>query len=413
MKRIVVTGLGTVNPLANDVQTTWDKLIAGESGIGKIDKFPIDTYRCQIGGLVKNFDHRDYYSEETLSKAKRLDVFCHYAIAAAKEAIAMANLEIKTNPYRVGITVGSGIGGMEVNTANSKVFHEKGNRRFSPFHIPALIGNMASGFLSMEHGIKGPSYSLQTACATGNHSIICAYMMIQSGLIDACLAGGSEGTMDPMALAGFDNMRALSSGFNDTPTKASRPFDKDRDGFVMSEGAGILVLEEYEHAKKRNANIICEIAGFGMTSDAYDMVMPRPDGRGGLKCMKLAIENAGIKSTDLNYINAHGTSTPLGDVAETKAIHELVDGDQTNLTVGSTKSMTGHMLGAVAGLEAIVVAMAIKESKIPPTINLDSLDEQIKLDCINTTSLDKKINYGLSNSFGFGGHNSSIILKHV
>ena len=272
---------------------------------------------------------------------------------------------------------------------------------------------MVSGFLSIEYGIKGPSYSLQTACATGNHSLIASCLMIQQGLVDAVVSGGSEGTIDPMALAGFDNMKALSTHYNDDPTAASRPFDSGRDGFVMSEGSGILILEEYEHAKKRNANIICEVVGFGMTSDAYDMVMPHPEGEGALKCMQLAIKNAGINSADINYINAHGTSTPLGDVAESSAIFKLVKGEQSNLTVGSTKSMTGHMLGAVAGLEAIVVALAIKEGKIPPTINLENLDEKIKLNCINTTVVDKKINYALSNSFGFGGHNSSVIFKKI
>ncbi len=411
-KRIVITGMGTINPLGHSVQDTWDKVINGKSGIAQISKFDASTFTCRVAGEVKDFDYKNHFPEEHMKIAKRMDPFVHYAAAALNQAIEASGLDTGKNPQRIGISVGSGIGGIfsqEENTAN---LLSKGHRRVSPFYIPATIGNIAAGFLSIIHGVKGPNLSMQTACATANHSLAAAFMIIQSGMADVMIAGGAEGTIIEISVAGFCNMHALSTKYNDTPEKASRPFDADRDGFVMGEGAGILILEEYEHAKKRGAPIICELLAIGMSGDAHDLVVPQPDGEGAFSSMQMALSQSKLNPEDINYINAHGTATPVGDVAEAKAIKRLIP-DEKNTHVGSTKSMHGHLLGATAALEAIICATAVQKSLVPPNINLFRQDPEIKLSCINTEPVEKEIRYALSNSFGFGGHNSTVVLGKV
>ncbi len=411
-KRVVLTGMGTVNPLGMNVSDTWAKVLAGKSGIGPITHFDPSNLATKIAGEIKDFDYRQYYTEDQLKSAKRADLFVHYAVAGMKEAVESSGLDIKKNPDRIGIAMGSGIGGLKVQADNAVALSTKGPRRVSPFYIPMSIGNIAAGFISMLYGFRGPNLSTQTACATSNHAIAIAMMLIKSGMADVMFAGGSEGTVVELAVAGFSNMRAISSR-NDDPKTASRPFDKDRDGFVMSEGSSVLVLEDYDHAKARGANIICEIASAGMSGDAYDFVAPDPEGGGALLSMEMALSQAGISSEEIDYINTHGTSTPVGDIAECKAVYKLLKGKQDNVCVGSTKSMHGHLLGATAGLEAIICAMTIKEGKIPANINIENLDPEISLTCINTDIVEKEVRVVMSNSFGFGGHNSTLILKKI
>lgn len=411
-KRVVLTGMGTVNPLAMNVTETWEKILAGESGIDRITHFDASHLPAQIAGEIKDFNYRQYYTEDQLKSAKRLDLFVHYAVAAMKEAVESSGFDIKKDPDRTGIAIGSGMGGLQVTYDNSAALSSKGARRVSPFYIPMSIGNIAAGYLSMLYGFRGPNLSMQTACATANHGIAVGMMLIKAGMADTIFAGGTEGIVTELAMAGFSNMRALSTR-NDDPKTASRPFDKDRDGFVMSEGASILVLEGLEHAKARGANIICEVAAAGMSADAHDFVIPDPEGGGALLSMKMACEQAGINSDEIDYINAHGTSTPVGDTAESKAIYKLLKGRKDNVYVGSTKSMHGHLLGATAGLEAIICAKAIQEGKIPANINIENLDPEIPLRCINTQLIEQEVKVAMSNSFGFGGHNSTIILKKI
>jgi len=411
-KRVVLTGMGTVNPLGMNVADTWKKVMAGESGIGPITHFDPSNLPTKIAGEIKDFDYKQYYTEEQLKSAKRADLFVHYAVAGMKEAVESSGIDIKKDPDRIGISIGSGIGGLQVQADNAIALANKGPRRVSPFYIPMSIGNIAAGFISMLYGFRGPNLSTQTACATANHGIGIALMLIKAGMADVMFAGGTEGTVVELAMAGFSNMRAISKR-NDDPKAASRPYDKDRDGFVLSEGSSILVLEDYEHAKARGANIICEVASIGMSGDAYDFVAPDPEGGGALLSMKMALDQAGLKSDEIDYINMHGTSTPVGDIAESKAVYKLLDGKQDNVTVGSTKSLHGHLLGATAGLEAIICAMAIKEGKIPANINIDNLDPEIPLTCINTEVVEKEVKIAMSNSFGFGGHNSTLILRKI
>ncbi len=412
MKRVVVTGFGTVNPMGKNVKDTWNNVISGKSGIGPITKFDASHLPTRIAGEIKDFDYKEYYDEADVKAAKRMDLFCHYAVAAMKEAAADSGINTKENPNRIGVLLGSGIGGLNVYYANSVALHEKGARRISPFYIPLSIGNIASGYVAKLYGIKGPNLSMQTACATSNHSIAVAALLIKSGMADAMFAGGTEGVINELAVGGFSNMRAISTR-NDEPEKASRPFDKDRDGFVMAEGSAVLVLEEYEYAKKRGANILCEIAGSGMSGDAYDLVAPDPEGRGALLSMEMALEQAGVSSDQVDYINTHGTSTPVGDIAETKAIAKLLKGKEDNVTVGSTKSYHGHLLGATAALEAIITIKAMQNGKIPANLNLENQDPEIPLTCINKDVVEKEINVALSNSFGFGGHNSTVVFKKM
>jgi 3-oxoacyl-[acyl-carrier-protein] synthase II len=414
-RRIVVTGMGTLNPLGNNVSETWEKLKTGTSGIKKIENFDASTFTCKIAGEIMNFDYKVHFSEEHMTKIKRLDRYVHFAGVAAKEAIAMSGIDCKTMGGRVGISIGSGLGGYNIQEQNTRIWADpqKGFKRVSPFYAVGFIGNTCSGFISIEEGIKGPNLAIQTACATANHSMAIACMIIKNEMADAMVVGGSEAAINNLGMAGFCNMKALSTKYNETPQKASRPFDVNRDGFVMGEGAGVLVLEEYEHAVKRGADILCEIAGFGMTGDAHDIVMPHPEGTGAYNSMKMAVNMADIKPSDIDYINTHGTSTPLGDVRECKAIYKLLDGDDSRVNVGSTKSMSGHLLGAASGFEAVASILSIKNQTIPPNVNLDEQDPDIPLTCLNTEPVETDVNIVLSNSFGFGGHNSTLVFKKI
>ncbi|MBN2351944.1 MAG: beta-ketoacyl-ACP synthase II [Spirochaetales bacterium] len=412
-KRIVITGIGTVNPLGNSVAETWEKARAGKSGIVSITKFDASTYTSQVAGEVKDFDYRRVFSEENAKTAKRLEPFVHYAEAAVQEALAQSGLKIESEADRIGICIGSGIGGLHSQFDNSSALISKGNRRVSPFYIPSCIGNIASGFVSMIHGIRGPNLSMQTACATANHSLGTAWMLIQSGMADVMIAGGTEGTILPLAFAGFCNMHALSTKYNATPERASRPFDRDRDGFVMGEGAGVLIIEELEHARRRGAPVLCEILGVGMSGDAYDLTNPDPEGTGALQSMRQALALGGITADEITYVNAHGTATLVGDVAECQAVAKLVGGRNDGVFVGSTKSMHGHLLGATAGVEAIICIKAMEEGLVPPNINIDNLDPGISLTCINREPVRTEVKVALSNSFGFGGHNSTLLLRKM
>ncbi|MCL2705335.1 MAG: beta-ketoacyl-ACP synthase II [Spirochaetaceae bacterium] len=410
-KRVVITGMGTVNPLGKNVADTWSKVLEKRSVIGKITRFDTSNLPCQIAAEIKDFDYKQYCTEDQLKIAKRMDPFCHYAIAAMKEAWESSGVKID-DPYRIGVMVGTGIGGLSTQFENSVALATKGPRRISPFYIPLSIGNIASGYLSMIYGLKGPNLSVQTACASANHAFITSSLMIKAGMADVMFAGATEATMTELALGGFANMHALSTR-NDSPETASRPFDKDRDGFVMGEGSGILCLEDYEHAKKRGANIFCELLSTGLSADSYDLVAPDPEGNGAYASMKMAVEMGNIDVGKIDYINAHGTSTPVGDIAESKAILKLLTKGEDNVCIGSTKSIHGHLLGAAAAVEGIISIMAIKNGKIPANINLFNLDPEIKLKSINTDVVEKDIKIVLSNSFGFGGHNSSVIFGKI
>ena len=412
-KRIVVTGTGTVNPLGNSVKETWASASNGISGIGNITRFDASHLQAKVAGEVKDFDYRNVFSDEALKTANRMDPFVHYAAAAVSEALEKSGLEVQKEPERIGICISSGMGGMPTQHKNSEALVTKGARRVSPFYIPAAIGNIASGFLSIIHGMKGPNLSMQTACATANHSLISAYLIIQAGMADAMVTGGSEAAIIELGVAGFANMRALSTNFNDEPQRASRPYDVDRDGFVMAEGAGAIIIEELEHAKARGAEILCEIKSIGMSGDAYDLVMPEPEGKGAYQSMKMAVERGKLATEDLHYINTHGTSTPLGDVAEANAVYKIIGGKEANINVTSTKSMHGHLLGATAAVEGIICIEAICNGVVPPSINIESLDDEVPLNCINTQPVEREIRYALSNSFGFGGHNSSVLFAAI
>lgn len=414
-KRIVITGMGTVNALGHTVNDTWAKVRAGQSGITRITRFDTEGYGSKVAGEVKDFDLTLHYPAELLKDAKKMDPFVHYAAAATNEALAQSGLKpfIEADPYRTGVCIGSGIGGLQTQQKNAAGLAGRGPRGVSPMYVPAMLGDICAGFISMIHGAKGANLATQTACATANHAIAIASMLINHGLIDACICGGTEGSVCEIAVAGFSNMRALSTRYNDEPSRASRPYDTGRDGFVIAEGAGILIIEDMEHAVKRGATILAELVGFGMSGDAYDIVQPDPEGRGALHSMRLACKDAGIKATEIDYVNAHGTSTPLGDIAESKAINQLLEGNTSRVHVGSTKSMHGHLLGATAGLEAILTIQALRENTVPPNINIDDFDPGIALprEVINTVPVQKDIKVALSNSFGFGGHNSTIILR--
>jgi len=403
--------MGTVNPLAHNVNESWEKAVKGESGITAITRFDPSNCSSRIAGEIKNFSRENLFSNP--KKGNRLDDFVAYAAHALKEAKEQSGFSVEENPWRVGITLGSGLGGIDAAVTNVTGLNEKGVKGISPMYIPQTIGNIAAGFLSMEYGFKGPNMSMQTACATANHSIATALMIIQSGQADVMVAGGTESGINELVVGAFGRMRALSTNYNETPEKASRPYDKGRDGFVIAEGAAVLILEEYEYAKARGANILCEVFSVGMSGDAYDLVMPDPEGTGAYHSMKSACEMAKINPSELNYINAHGTSTPLGDIGESKGIYKLVGDDQSRLSVGSTKSLHGHLLGATAGLEAIFAVKSVMEGKIPANINIDVPDPDVAVSCINREVVERDVNYALSNSFGFGGHNSSLIVGKV
>ena len=409
-RRIVVTGLGIVSPVGNTVEEAWQNLMAGKSGIGRITRFDPTPFASQVAGEVKGFDVKQYISDK---EARRMDVFIHYGLAAAVDALKDSGLEVtEANRERIGVNIGSGIGGLPMIEETHKTYLESGPRKISPFFIPATIINMISGHLSIMFGLQGPNVAMVTACTTGTHAIGEAARMIEYGEADVMVAGGAESTICPLAVGGFAAARALSTR-NDDPATASRPWDKDRDGFVLGEGAGILVLEEYEHAKARGAKIYCELAGYGKSADANHMTAPCEDGSGAARCMNNALKNAGLNADQVDYINAHGTSTPLGDLAETKAVKLTLGGHAGKVMVSSTKSMTGHLLGAAGGVEAVFSALAIARQAVPPTINLFEASPECDLDYVPNTARQAKIDVALSNSFGFGGTNGTVIFKKV
>ena len=414
-RRVVITGLGAVTPLGVGIDKFWNNLIAGNSGVSNIENMPLDGHLVTFAAEIKN---KDFNPEELLGpkEAKRMDRFTQFAIVAADEAIADSGInEANIDPYRIGVIVSAAAGGFNTFEKNHIAMLDRGPTKCSPFTVPMLIADMASGRISMKHGYKGVNKAVVSACATGTHSIGDAFRSIQYGDADVIVAGGCEATISNLGMGAFTACRALSRR-NDEPQKASRPYDKDRDGFVMGEGAGVVVLEEYEHAKARGAKIYAEIAGYGQTADAYDMVAPDPEGKGALKAMEFALADANMKPEDIDYINPHGTSTGLGDIAESQAIAKIF-GDKEknpNLLVSATKSMHGHMLGATGAVEAIICTKVIKEGKVPPTINLDNQDEHVaNLDYVPHKAREKKVHAALSNSFGFGGHNATLIFKEV
>lgn len=405
-RRVVVTGYGVVSPLGNDVDTLWNHIREGKSGIKKVESDDFKEINTRIAGIVNDFPAEDYFEKKELGK---YDLFAQYAYAAAKQALDQSALNSDTvNKERIGVYVGSGIGGINTVLENHKLLLERGVRKVSPFMVPMMISNMAAGIIAIKYGFKGPSFSPVSACATGNHAIGEAYLNILHGYSDAIVAGGAEASINPLSFAGFSRMRAMST-LNDAAEKASRPFDRERDGFVMSEGAGILVLEEYEHAKKRGATILGEIVGYGSTTDAYHITSPDFDGAA--RAMKLALEMAQINPSDVDYINAHGTSTPEGDKSETKAIKATFGAHAYQLKVSSTKSMTGHLFGAAGGIEAIITLKSILEDIAPATINYETPDEECDLNYVPNEAVNMEINYALSNGFGFGGHNAVLAFK--
>lgn len=407
-RRVVITGLGCVTPVGNDKDEFWKNIKSGVSGIDTITKFDASTYQTQIAGEVKNFDPEQFISKK---EVKRVDRFTQYAIASAKMAVEDSKLDLeKIDQYRFGVIIGSGIGGVETIETQHKIMLEKGNKRVSPFFVPMMIGNMAAGQVSIFLGAKGPNTNVCTACSSGTHSIGDAFKIIQRGDADLMVSGGSEACVTGLAFSGFCNMKAMSVR-NDDPKAASRPFDKDRDGFVMGEGAGILILEELDHALNRGAKIYAEVVGYGSTADAYHITTPAENGEGAARSMKMAMNDGNIDIGDVDYINAHGTSTPYNDKFETMAIKSVFGDKAYDLCVSSTKSMTGHLLGASGAIEAVVCALSIDEGYVPPTINLDNQDEELDLDYVANVGREKEVIYALSNSLGFGGHNATLAFK--
>src|SRR5687768_15441247 len=409
-RRVVVTGLGTVSPLGNDLASTWDGIVNGRSGIGPITHFDPSPFTTRIAGLVKDFDATRWVSPKD---AKKMDEFIHYGVAASLMALEDAGITVdESNAERIGALIGSGIGGLLGIEEQTVKFHEGGPRKVSPFYVPSTIINMLPGQVSLLTGIKGPNFSAVSACATSNHSIGMAMRLIQYGDADVMIAGGAERGSSPTSVGGFCAMKAMSTR-NDDPARASRPWDKDRDGFVLGDGAGILILEEYERAKARGARIYCELAGFGASSDAFHMTAPSENGEGPARCMAAAFKDAGINADQVEYLNAHGTSTPLGDVAETLAIKRALGDHAYKAMVSCTKSMTGHLLGAAGGAEAIFSVMALHAGIIPPTINLDEPGEGCDLDYVPNVAREKTVDVVVSNGFGFGGTNGTLVFKRV
>ena len=409
-RRVVITGMGIVSPVGSDLPTFWHHLTHGVSGIGPITHFDVTDYRCRIAGEVRGFTAVEHF--KTPKDVNRTDRFTHLAVAAAKSAMADAGLSGPVgDPERFGCVIGSGIGGLKTTEDQHTVLMTKGPSRISPFMIPMLISNMASGIVSMEYGVQGPNFAPVSACATSAHAIGEAWRMIREDDADAFLAGGSEAAIVPLGIGGFAAMKALSTR-NDDPTRASRPWDKDRDGFVMGEGAGVVVLESLEHARARGARIYAEIVGYGVTSDAFHMSAPLPNHEQAQRSMRIALQKAGLNASDVDYVNAHGTSTPMGDVAEVRAV-KAVFGEhaRSGLLVSSTKSMTGHLLGAAGAVETAVCVKAIETGIIPPTINLDNPGEECDLDFVPHTAREKKVRVALNNSFGFGGHNATLAMR--
>jgi 3-oxoacyl-[acyl-carrier-protein] synthase II len=409
-RRVVVTGLGIIAPVGIGVAQSWTNIVAGKSGISRITRFDASAFSSQIAGEVRGFDVAQYLAPK---EARRMDTFIHYGMAAGIEAIKDAGLAASPdNAERIGVNIGSGIGGLPLIENTHMEYQKSGPRKISPFFVPGSIINMISGNLSIMHGFKGPNLAIVTACTTATHCIGESGRLIEYGDADVMIAGGAESTVSPLGVGGFCAARALS-GRNDDPERASRPWDKDRDGFVLGEGAGVLVLEEYEHAKARGARIYCELAGYGMSADAHHMTAPCEDGDGALRCMANALRNARVNREEVDYINAHGTSTPLGDIAETIAVKRCFGEHAAKLAVSSTKSMTGHLLGAAGGVEAVFSALAIRDQTAPPTINLENQDPQCDLDYVPNTAREMKIGVAVSNSFGFGGTNGSLVFRRL
>ena len=409
-RRVVITGLGLLTPVGNTVEESWKNIVAGKSGIAPITAFDATEFSARISGSVKNFDPLDYIPKKEI---KKMDAFIHYGLAAGIQALDDSGIEVTdANAERIGVAIGSGIGGLPTIERNRDAYLEGGPRKISPFFVPSSIINMVSGNLSIMRGLKGPNIAIVSACTTGAHNIGDSARMIVYGDADIMVAGGAEMGTCALGVGGFAAARALSTR-NDDPEAASRPWDRDRDGFVLGDGAGVVVLEEYEMAKKRGAHIYCELVGYGMSGDAYHMTAPSMNGEGAARCMKNAMNDAGLNAEDIGYINAHGTSTPAGDIAETKAV-KLAMGDHAyKLVVSSTKSMTGHLLGAAGGIEAIFSILALRDQVIPPTINLDNPGPECDLDFVANTARDLKLKASMSNSFGFGGTNGTCIFKTI
>jgi len=407
-RRVVITGLGIVSPVGNNVNDAWSNIINGVSGIAPITNIDTETQAVKFGGAVKDFDVSKYLSPK---EAKKMDIFIHYGMAAGIQAFEDSGIEVTDeNAERIGVAIGAGIGGLTTIEKTADLFREKGPKRISPFFVPSSIINMVSGNMSIKFGLKGPNFAIVTACTTGTHNIGDASRIIEYGDADVMIAGGTEMSTTNCGLGGFAAARALSTR-NDDPETASRPWDVDRDGFVLGDGAGVVVLEEYEHAKKRGAHIYGELTGYGMSSDAYHMTLPSQGGEGAARCMRNAMNNAGINPEQLDYINAHGTSTPAGDAAETEAAKLALGAHSKNIVMSSTKSMTGHLLGAAGGIEAVFSTLAIRDQIAPPTINIFNQDPQCDLDYAANQAREMKINHAISNSFGFGGTNGSLVIS--
>src|SRR5215213_5149774 len=419
MRRVVITGLGMVTPLACGVEATWQRIVAGKSGIKRVETFEVSDIACKIAGIIPRGDGSDgTYNPDRWMEPKeqrKVDHFIVYAMAAAKQAVEDSGWRPETYEDQIatGTMIGSGIGGVEGIAETSLVLKEKGPRRVSPFFIPGRLINLASGYVSIEHGLKGPNHAVVTACSTGAHAIGDAARLIAYGDAEVMLAGGTESPINRLSLAGFAACRALSTSFNDDPTRASRPYDRDRDGFVMGEGAGVVVLEEHGHAKARGARIYAEVIGYGLSGDAYHITSPTEDGDGAYRCMQMAIKRAGIDVSDIDYINAHGTSTPLGDEIELKAVERLVGNAAGKLAMSSTKSATGHLLGAAGAIEAIFSMLAMRDGVAPPTINLDNPSVETAIDLVPHEAKKRDIDIVLSNSFGFGGTNASLVFRRA
>lgn len=418
MRRVVVTGIGLVTPLASGAEATWNKLLAGKSGIRRIDRFDVSDLPAQIAGLVPPADEEDGFNPDNYISGKdqkKMDTFMHYGMAAAVMAVEDSGWkpEGEEDQERTGVMIGSGIGGLTAIEAASILVHEKGPRKLSPFFIPACLINLVSGNLSIKYGFKGPNHSVVTACSTGAHAIGDAARLIQFGDADVMVAGGAESAVCRVGLGGFAAARALSTSYNDTPEKSSRPWDKGRDGFVMGEGSGIMVLEEFEHAKKRGARIYGEVVGYGLTGDGYHITAPHPEGRGGYRAMQAALNRAGLNPEDIDYINAHGTSTPLGDEIELGAVKRLFGDAAYKLSMSSTKSSIGHLLGAAGSVEAIFSLLAMRDNIVPPTLNLENPSDNCDIDLVPLKAKERKVEAVLSNSFGFGGTNASLVFRKV
>ncbi|MGO8766174.1 MAG: beta-ketoacyl-ACP synthase II [Limisphaerales bacterium] len=410
-RRVVITGLGVVTPVGNDLETFWKNLVSGYSGIDKITSFDATPFATQIAGQVKDFDPKAAFPSP--KEVRRTDRYSQFGVYAGHQALLDSGLELdKENCDEIGCIIGSGIGGLETTVEQHKILIERGPGRVSPFMIPMLISNMASGLFSMYKHLRGPNFATCSACATANHAIGEAWRAVKMDDAQVMFAGGAEAAVVPIGIGGFCAMKAMSTR-NDDPKRASRPFDKDRDGFVMGEGAGVVVLEELEHAKKRGARIYCEIVGYGNTADAYHLTAPAPEGEGAARCMKMAMRQSGLRPEDISYINAHGTSTPQGDVCETQAIKTVFGDYAKKVAVSSTKGATGHMLGAAGAVEMSVCALAIQRGIVPPTINYETPDPECDLDYVPNTARELKINAIINNSFGFGGHNASIAAKRL